>query len=233
MRRWRRHLWLRWKLKTSNTFFCKQCVGLSVKKKKKIRSQPKDATKQIIACRFLAIGFNSCFRVRWELVQSILTPLILVCFENTRSHCQQAQYLKVIKSWPNSRSAVGGYLYNHRSSLFHLGGLFSQQQCWPYTVFFMEGVYFKLGCMNELKSGQIQWKIVEYLTIKEKKNHASIWACVSSCRDLYTFLLFSQICDHTCVTWQHSVMFSLSWRKIFPSTPSPHSEQLEWLSLKL
>jgi len=38
----------------------------------------------------------------------------------------------------------------------------------------MEGVYFKLGCMNELKSGQIQWKIVEYLNIKEKKNHASI-----------------------------------------------------------
>lgn len=30
-------------------------------------------------------------------------------------------------------------------------------------------IHFKLGCMNELKSGEIKWKIAEYINAKEKK----------------------------------------------------------------
>ena len=77
--------------------------------------------------------------------------------------------LKVIKNWPRSCSAFGECLYNDvEVQPFSYVSFFSLQ-CLSYIVFYGKIIHFKLGYMNELKSGEIKWKIVEYINVKEKK----------------------------------------------------------------
>lgn len=77
---------------------------------------------------------------------------------------------KAIKNWPSSCSAFGECLYNDvEVQPFSYVSFFSLQQCLSYIVFYGKMIHFKLGCMNELKSGEIKWKIAEYINAKEKK----------------------------------------------------------------